>query len=146
MVSSYHYGAAAEDLVKDKFMFTSLSATYVDSWFDYAITNIEDEKSTIANPLARIEVKSAHLFCNDCEGTKRFGRFDFTDPLNLEAQQREGVWVCFILTMPDGTRTMLGFVPASKIETKRYVQISTVGNMKPLSFEKFVEKLTRNKE
>lgn len=128
-------GGEAESLFVQKINeCADLRTCYVDAHYDFDVwDDVTKEK------IARVEVKSCHLFHKDGNGRFKIGRFDFTNKESFDKMKQENVFVCFILFTTETDKVILGFAPATAIQQKRYINFSQIPNLKPITFEQFIK-------
>lgn len=111
-------GMKAEDYfckMLDDCNYSNMKYEFVDGWFDFLI-----------NEKVKVEVKSCRISVKHPNHVKnmryRIGRFDFTNPDNLDKQKKQGCWICFIVRHYNQF-IILGFCLAEEINSKRYVSL-----------------------
>ena len=121
MIETTHHnqyiGHEAEQLVSRELEKCGWSVSFDNNFYDL--------RATKGDETILIEVKCASFVVKNGGGVTRYGRFDFTNKKNTQAQRRENVYICFVVHVGDNFE-ILGLIKARTLKVKRYVNLSDV--------------------
>lgn len=122
-----------------------IEVEYIDDFYDFHIKHNQ-------KVIKKVEVKSCQFLINN--GSRRFGRFDFTNAKNSTRQRTNNIEVCFCVCIGENFE-ILGFLNAKTLGIKRYISHPVLQKTRKLRTEKnffnrlsikIREKITDNKE
>ncbi len=134
MPNNKEAGIMAENYVMSLLNKKGIPYMYVDDWYDLELMNGH-----------KLEIKSCQISIRDHKEHLRIGRFDFTDKENRERQCKENIWVCFVLRHHEEF-ILIGFVRAKDLKQERYINLHTIRDYNPFSFDGWINLVNRKKK
>ena len=129
-------GMKAEEFFSSLLFKEKLDYTFEDDWYDYLVMGHKVELKSCQMTVKHYSKDKEKIYKQNYS----IGRFDFTDKDNRERQIKENIWIALVVRH-DSQCIILGFVQAKKLSGKRYLSIHQARDLKPLTFENWLEEI-----